>query len=1407
MIPFKEIQPRGKGPDDSFEELCCQLARRTISESDRYERFRGDGGDGGVECIATDENGAVVGWQAKFVFSVDSLITQADRSFRTAVANYPRLEKFVLCYPFDPTGKTGRKKKDGSPAEHDSSKISSWIEGAEQWAEEQGVVAKIEEWPASRITSILLEVDSSGGIRRFFFSKTEFTSEWFVEAAQRAARAAEPRYSPDLKVQTKLASSLASFSQDCSWSDRLESFLRSGSQNLDALTKCINASASHHSLPGWPESLHDQGNEVIDVLSASFSICEELSATHSRSAFSAAVQSIELALPKVESLLEALSDEFDSVHGAGSSSSKRLRTFHAEYQAAFPAHNIDTASELTSKLREFYEWLSSSSSQLFFAECFVLTGKGGSGKTHGICDFALAHVEAGKTAMVSFGTQFNGEPDPGRRFCDVLGLPGTVSIDETLAALDAAGENSGTPCIIFIDAINETRPRDYWRNNLVSILSQIGKHDFLRVCLTCRTSFLEITLPPKTSILQVEHEGFKGMEWEACQAFFRHFSLNPPILPILQPELGNPLYLKLLCEALVANGMRDLPLGWSGLSNVIRAFLDEKETQFCTQNEGVSKASRPVAGVLMDLVEKLSESDAISMPWTEAEKLVAEKRPHLLSCYVIEWLVRNELLIEDGPDEDSGFAAEAVVRISFERFGDFLLADRLIQQSGNRIDKLFTAGGSLESTLSSGQSFYEQSGMLEALAVIVPERTEGELSNFFRSTPNFANAVSLVVQSLPTRIPSSFSEETVKLLVGHFDSDLAESMEAALAVSFIPSKLDAFWLNGFLRGFSMSQRDSFLTPHLHSAYEDRGVVWHFIETAQSRQLDGLTLDVAHRWAITLSWFGSCSDRRVKDRATRALVEIIRLFPSLSLVLAKAFIDVDDDDVLERVLLASYGALLIEREEQAVRQLVEFLLGEYSGGGNRFQNAIVRDLMRVIAELAEDIGVDLEFSPSEMFSDSIPDGDWPLQIPDEIDIDSLRRNRGSVSLMARSTISDDFNNYTIDCLSLFFQSVSKQDQCNWIVNHVVEEIGAGFPGADDFDEYITSRTGGGRSKATWAERIGKKYQWIALFRLASRLHDHAEKSEPYGPEPLLEPLILLEERKMDPSLLNVDLPNEKSTEWFWHSSGIPIPKSREDFQAWASERSDIPGLAELLEPREIDGKEWGVLSAFPGWSGYDSESGSDQVWCDSWLHLRGYLVAADEFEEARDSLVGRNYFNRWLPDAGKWLHGFAGEYPWGTAFNTEPDWYLGADGRVRGKDLKFIHASNEVVAEWSYDGSLPNSIYIHVPTKELFVGETLHWDGVGGFRNAKEAPVLRDPRFQFGGHPCLIGQWQFLNQHLERTGHRILWTLLGEKRILGDNDPDSPRFVHSQLGWLNNEQGVEVSDRVFFEDYEEKTGFG
>lgn len=60
-VEFRNIAPHCGGRPDAFEELCCQLARRTLPEGTDCHRLRGAGGDGGVECFADLPDGDTQG--------------------------------------------------------------------------------------------------------------------------------------------------------------------------------------------------------------------------------------------------------------------------------------------------------------------------------------------------------------------------------------------------------------------------------------------------------------------------------------------------------------------------------------------------------------------------------------------------------------------------------------------------------------------------------------------------------------------------------------------------------------------------------------------------------------------------------------------------------------------------------------------------------------------------------------------------------------------------------------------------------------------------------------------------------------------------------------------------------------------------------------------------------------------------------------------------------------------------------------------------------------------------------------------------------------------------------------------------------------------------------------------------
>lgn len=194
----------------------------------------------------------------------------------------------------------------------------------------------------------------------------------------------------------------------------------------------------------------------------------------------------------------------------------------AEMMVSFPAANLDDVRDAITACRELHYWLQSPEGFLAFERAFVLTGAAGSGKTHGVCDLAGHRLLEGALTCVVFGHMFVGEPDPWTRMLESLGLPVTLGRDGLLDALNAVAESSGSPLIVCIDAINETRPLSYWRTRLAGFAQEVQSRPYLRLIVTCRTPFVPHCLPVGHGLAVIEHPGFVGVEREAHKEFFRH---------------------------------------------------------------------------------------------------------------------------------------------------------------------------------------------------------------------------------------------------------------------------------------------------------------------------------------------------------------------------------------------------------------------------------------------------------------------------------------------------------------------------------------------------------------------------------------------------------------------------------------------------------------------------------------------------------------------------------------------------------------------------------------------------------------------------------------------------------------------------------------------------------------------
>jgi hypothetical protein len=103
------------------------------------------------------------------------------------------------------------------------------------------------------------------------------------------------------------------------------------------------------------------------------------------------------------------------------------------------------------------------------------------------------------------------------------------------------------------------------------------------------------------------------------------------------------------------------------------------------------------------------------------------------------------------------------------------------------------------------------------------------------------------------------------------------------------------------------------------------------------------------------------------------------------------------------------------------------------------------------------------------------------------------------------------------------------------------------------------------KRKMAERIGKKYQWITLARLAARLADHVEpKRKFYQPTSRRKPFTFISGRDIDPNLL-VDKALEESgtATWWFHAEYDFAATEHTNNEELIAKYDDIPELETVV----------------------------------------------------------------------------------------------------------------------------------------------------------------------------------------------------------------------------------------------------
>jgi hypothetical protein len=323
-----------------------------------------------------------------------------------------------------------------------------------------------------------------------------------------------------------------------------------------------------------------------------------------------------------------------------------------------------------------------------------------------------------------------------------------------------------------------------------------------------------------------------------------------------------------------------------------------------------------------------------------------------------------------------------------------------------------------------------------------------------------------------------------------------------------------------------------------------------------------------------------------------------------------------------------------------------------------------------------------------------------------------------------------------------------------------------------------------------ERIGKKYQWIALHELLARISDNFEfKEESWsdnigkyeGPWQLIV-------RDIDPSCTLKEFPNTKQKHGFnfkwdvqsqynaWHKNS--------SHSEWLKKSCDLPDPKKVIEFIDDQGIAWVALEGFVEWQ---EETPPEQEKYNLptrrlWYMIKSYLVRKKNKDKVFKWAKRQHFMGRWMPESHESYNVYLGEYPWAPAFlyhhNHHNGWTDGGgDKKIPAKIL--VTDDQYLSSGSSIDCSTNEAISVKLPAKFIVDGMNLTQKYIDGrFFDRKGDLVAFDPGvFDEEAPRNALIRKDKLNDFLKRKGYAIFWILLGEKNIIGGGGIGQP------VGWL------------------------
>lgn len=1060
---------------------------------------------------------------------------------------------------------------------------------------------------------------------------------------------------------------------------------------------------------------------------------------------------------------------------------------------------------------------------LITGKVLAVSGKAGVGKSQLLANAVSLLMHSGQNALLLLGhLYYTAQPIQIqiKETCNLI-----FPFNELIDILEVLGERDNRIVPVFIDAINETWYYSLWKDALPAIIDKIKSCLFVKLIFSYRPEYENNLLNSallkdidEKRILKITHNGFTGESLEARKCFFDCYEI--PFTPneCFNYELDNPLFLKLYCKT-YNEGDVSLPLLYERVLFSVNEKLHIvfqktlRELGYMESDDLLTPFINEMAANLIAKADKrISKDGLLSLKYWQQSGIPA--RPFITQ------LVKENLLYNflDKNGQELYFLA-------YDQMNDYYCAKAIVGHCSSEAELRHQL---VKEVLCINDGMIGKLGNIDLLVNICAIyadccKENGEFCIDILDEVTYENdraeLLDRLVLSFMWRNKDTISGQKFLDICSKYLANVDTFWKVLISNSVkINHPLNADFLHSLLLSYDLNKRDYVWTTYINETFstEDNIIVQMIRGYVKGEKIAMHNAEQTELLLTLFGWFLTSTSRELRDYTSKAMIEILKDNFALCEVLLKKFESVYDPYVIQRLYGVVFGTCCkrLGNQLDIYKTLAEYVYETVFNQKSIYPDILLRDYARLIIERflweqPDYKGVIKKHIIKPPYNSE--------QIP-SVEEDYLRldysggmgRRKFSMHFVDKGFYGD-FGRYVFQSALSNFE-VEHNYIFNYAMHYIVHVLGYKEEMFGDYDLHL-DKYNFNRANIIKIERIGKKYQWIAMYNILARVADHYKMKRRYDDEPdeiQYEGPWNLYLRDFDPTL------NQN----YMKCKDAPVLSMIDAFLADAREENNQKFLTlkgheeEWLEEEGIffrnlknallldddRGKQWLALTNYCGTNGKNLLNEGLAVW--SWIFA---FFVTPEQEKTLLQLNAEGNDLRCFDYRNNTIYTlFNREFPWaaGSELFKKQAWVEPVINNVRSsvnklfhKNIgKILHASYDWTWDAEYDATKSETVIWSLPCAELIEALELKQQEYDSFYydNNGQLAAFDARRVQDNGR--VVIRKDLLDKFLAERNLRLIWIINAEKEIY---NPDT-RLVSQYSEWTGvlSYDGLDINGRLW-----------